>query len=629
MVTAWAAEDSSSARGASLSPRTTLIAWLTLALEGKPLSLLNAADLLRERLGKDATIIGAGDLPAALSLEKLYAMVLSATRRVVDTVDYAPLPAGRLTKSEFEELQKARAANEGALEAKRVRFTKFAGALLQAQYDSLPDSVRTHNVNLAIDSHFLPVGARGIGRAQYERLNGDERVSSEPDAGFYVRGGQTARVAGYGWEYEVATLLPHDAARPGAVPNIALGIAAHRPGVAFANRACDVFDDILNRGVTLDQVVADRAYCGRGTGQTLLQRHLRRHGAKLVRDYKKHEKGQVLAATDRAILVEGGWYTPNLPDVLRNANVDFENAWQQARSSNASVVARTETHRRLEDRRDALLAARRRYEVPESAFGAVTDEDTAASYVQHYAYGSTPWREMFRIGRNAIESYGVSLRGIDASLRGGSSKLRGEAAHAFMTTMIVAATNARRITEWAQKRELSGARGLLVDEFYPLYSAVSSRLTDAMATWSRRMQADAVSKAEANPQLDHAGGHWTVRLDEAALDWVPGDSASTIRMQRADDETATALAGPLIDSVERQATELLARLELRGVAPGDCPDLSQDVEILLRLELIHAQIIDDEEEWVAVPEDGVLVGAEAILVPRDTRPELLGVGSTR
>lgn len=98
-------------------------------------------------------------------------------------------------------------------------------------------------------------------------------------------------------------------------------------------------------------------------------------------------------------------------------------------------------------------------------------------------------------------SFRVSFRDANAALIPHTSQYTGEAAHGFMTTLIIASMNARRIADWKLYHALDEGNGVLVDEWYAMYHLIVPRLQDRMASWS----------AEKQPaSLEVGGGHWAV-----------------------------------------------------------------------------------------------------------------------
>lgn len=440
-------------RSAVLSSRAILIGWVVLALEGASLTTKNVTQLLGQRLTPSAAVlVGVNDLADA-SPKQLYGRVRRGTERMLAPVDSTPLPTRqrRLTKAEWDAVQRQRSDHADELEQKRRRFVQVANALLGAQYDSLPDATRTRRVSTAVDSRFRPAGTAGIPRSRLAALPDIARVSAEPDAGFHVTHASSADTdpgaarARYGWEDELVVLTSSDPAHLHAVPTIAIGFNTHTPGKRPAQAVREVFDHIVGRGITLGHVIADRVYLPAASPE-VLQSPLRRHGARLVMDYRIRDWG-VQAETPSAVLVDGNWYSPQMPAHLRTATADYHAALEAAAEGRSVTHQRRTTFRaEARARRDAALDERRRY-----AVGCPSDEELpaqAAKYEQHYPYGSPEWEAAWRHGRNAVEAYATRLRASEADALSPGGRLRGATGQAFLAVLGVVATNSRSISAW-------------------------------------------------------------------------------------------------------------------------------------------------------------------------------------
>ena len=212
LVRAWMSEDGH-APASSEWLRTVLVGWVATALAGRPLTEQHVAKTVKKMPGSTVTT----------------EQVARVTRRVLEVIDYSPLPAsdGPLTKNEYEAVLAGRRLNATSLELKRLRFLEFTNALLLAQRDLVPELVG-RKYDVALGSVFRAAGVAGLGHASYERLAGSDCVSLEPDAGF-VHLHSDPDNFGYGWRSEVATLVPDTMEAPAiAASCTALGTCATR-----------------------------------------------------------------------------------------------------------------------------------------------------------------------------------------------------------------------------------------------------------------------------------------------------------------------------------------------------------------------------------------------------------------
>ncbi|MBQ3358539.1 MAG: hypothetical protein IJG47_06530 [Microbacterium sp.] len=366
-------------RATTLSTRTVLIAWVSVALERGPLHMTRVAEVLSSRLSPaTAAILCVPWDFAEVSDHQMYDRVNRATKRILDVLDFKPLSTRqrRLTKAEWDAELEKRLANEDHNEVKRQRMFRFANDLLHAQYLSLPEVVRRDKVSLTIDATFLSAFGRGMGKEKRAAQRPEERVISEPDADWYIRTYESEdsrsaiRKSGFGWEYELAAIISNDPHQPRAVPHIVIGFNHHIPNVGSNDGAREIFEDVINRGLMIDYAVADQAYFP-GARAEVLQNFLRGHGAKLVMKYAKSQadreakgEGTIQAEAHGAILVEGHWYCPALPSVQRAAVVEYQNALSADRKnpklSNAQRQARAVEHKA---RMQAQVKERERWEV--------------------------------------------------------------------------------------------------------------------------------------------------------------------------------------------------------------------------------------------------------------------------
>lgn len=406
MATAWVTEDHPRARPPRLPMRTLLIGWLAVTFEGRSLRSMEVAESLNLWMPQSAAVPGTGPSTRQVS----QGQVTAATKRMLASIDYSTRRPGYACTHEDGSTM----APAVELEMKRRRNLHFFNALLRVQHESLGMPAGSREVSVLIDAHFR-----------------EACTPSEPGARPYMRGGmpEAQLPPRFGWEYQLATLVSDDPMSPDAVPPIVIGMAGHKPG-SFASAAHEVFDDIVGRGRTLGYVIADRAY---NSVKPELHDHLRNHGAKLVLDYTQNQLG-VQSVSEDAILVEGLWYSPLMPEALRNA---LSQQPREVRRTMVDPVVR------------AVLSARKQFEV-----SAPTNPDAAARRLtQHHAYLSDDWQRVWHNGRSAGESMSCTLRNMFDSLNASRSDLRGEAAHGFITMLGIVAVNAHRISKWETTRD--------------------------------------------------------------------------------------------------------------------------------------------------------------------------------
>ncbi|WP_229661580.1 EamA family transporter [Microbacterium lacticum] len=219
---------------------------------------------------------------------------------------------------------------------------QLANALIEATLPELPEAYRPAAYTVAFDATPLPEFARGVGRSRKNALGPNEKLSSEPEAGFYVRhtedhaddGSQPMTKVKYAFELDILVGMHPDPHRTKETPMLALGIAHHKPGEMPGANALKVLEGTLKRGHVIKEYIADRAYLP-GAKVEDLHRHLFDHGIAVVMDYKRNEFG-IQAQHEGMILVDGRWYSPSMLEELRNLGAE----WAAARERHDSLISR-------------------------------------------------------------------------------------------------------------------------------------------------------------------------------------------------------------------------------------------------------------------------------------------------
>lgn len=383
-VCIWEQEDRKyrGGRPTSLNVRATLIAWLIVAFEQQPLYSMRVAEVLSVRMTPEAAVIMGAPLDYAnAKYADMQNRVERATNRLLAVMDYRPLlnRQRRVLKGEFAAIEEDRALRADELENKRLRLFRFANDLLHAQYDSLPESAKTHELSLTIDATFLAAPSRGMSKDQKEKRRDDETFPLDPDAGWYYReydqrdswdGTEThAKKVGYGYEAELAVLVSNDAEHRESVPHIIVGFNFHRPSKAWNFHAREVFDDILAWGHGFGYIIGDQAYLP-NANPAMLQTPLRENGAMLSMRYPvassvaSKGEGTKQAIAHGAFMLEGRWMCPATPMTHRDIMLRYNKAVQEDKKNPKLTKAMREerevSHRQ---RRYAQLQERAKWEL--------------------------------------------------------------------------------------------------------------------------------------------------------------------------------------------------------------------------------------------------------------------------
>jgi len=207
--------------------------------------------------------------------------------------------------------------------AARDRLEDFLNSLLEASISVLDDDERAASDGSAgLDATPVPLFSRGPSRRA-------GLCASDPDGGWYVREGdhrerqdnkgKPLRKIYWALEASIVTMARLPGAIPGC-PNLAAALALARPGEDPGGTGARLLASVAARGHKAGYLGFDRAY----TAALPERFHLpaRALGYSPVIDYRAGQLG-IQAHTGGAILVEGSWYCPALPEPLITATTDL------------------------------------------------------------------------------------------------------------------------------------------------------------------------------------------------------------------------------------------------------------------------------------------------------------------
>ena len=207
----------------------------------------------------------------------------------------------------------------GQAEAARGQLEAFINALIEASISVLTSEERAaYDGCTGLDATPVPLFSRGPSRRA-------GLCASDPDGGWYVREGdhrereddkgKPLRKIAWALEATIATMARPPGAPP-AHPNLAAGLALTRPGEDPGGTGARVLASVAARGHKTGWPGYDRAYTQALPGRFHLP--ARALGYSPVMDYRADQLG-IQANTGGAILVEGTWYCPALPEPLITA----------------------------------------------------------------------------------------------------------------------------------------------------------------------------------------------------------------------------------------------------------------------------------------------------------------------
>lgn len=467
-----------------LSVRALLGALLLLATDDRALHLTGVTEVLFCRLSDEsrATLGVRGDAHDARSFAARYRQVGYLFHALSAVLDPSGLVKNRrLCTDEF--LRRCVTLSDEEERSARGRLESFMGQLLSASVDecALPRPALAYGLDAT------PVALFSRGPSKRSGL-----CASDPDGGWYVREGDhreredhrgrtRSRVA---WALE-ATLLTTASPTPGALgsfPNLVVGLALDRPGINPGGTAVRVLRGARARGFTPGPLGVDRAYSG-SLAETF---HLpaRALGFDLVVDYRVDQLGRQ-ANSHGAVLVEGTWYCPAMPEALVSATQDL----RAARIDEDTYARRVEARRdyalrrksspdadgyerfmcpaqgerprvRCELRPTSLLTIGKRPVTPLLEAPALCRQsaitiapDVAARHAQSLAYGSPEWARHYATLRNTIEGWNGFAKdpAHEALAEAARRRVRGIAAQGIFITLLLVAANLRKIDAYHQQ----------------------------------------------------------------------------------------------------------------------------------------------------------------------------------
>jgi hypothetical protein len=468
-----------------LPVRAVLTALLSLALGDRPLFLTEATRLLfcqlsgasRARLGVPGTATTQRAFLAA------YRRVRYCFHQICGVADPSPLPKNRRLPPEAFKAR-IKQITPGQAETARARLEALLNALIEASISALDEEeTAAFDGSAGLDATPVPLFSRGPSKRA-------GLSASDPDGGWYVReGDHREREDGKGkplrkicWALEatIATTARPPGAPP-ATPNLAIGLALARPGEDPGGTGARVLASVAARGHQTGWLGYDRAY----TAAVPDRFHLpaRALGYSPVMDYRADQLG-IQATSGGALLAEGSWYCPALPEPLITATASLRDHAIDRPTYDAQIAARAAYQLKRKDGPDtdgyqrlscpalgnhpALMCPLREPSLsPRDGRPKVLqppDEppalcrqtaitippDTGARYRQDLPYGSPLWHTRYATLRNTIEGLNGLIKDTahEALAQPARRRVRGIAAQSIFTALLLMAANIRKIRAW-------------------------------------------------------------------------------------------------------------------------------------------------------------------------------------
>jgi len=468
-----------------LPVRAVLTALLCLALDDRPLFLTDATRLLFCQLPPASRrLLGVpGTVTTERAFQAAYRRVRYCFGQILKVADPSPLPKNRrLTGGELR--ARTKPMTPGQATAARDRLEALVNALLEASVSVLTEDERAASGgSTGLDATPVPLFSRGPSRRA-------GLSASDPDGGWYVREGdhreheddkgKPLRKIAWALEATIATTARPPGAPP-ACPNLAIGMAMARPGEDPGGTGARVLASAAARGHETGWLGYDRAY----TAALPERFHLpaRALGYSPVMDYRADQLG-IQANTGGAVLVEGTWYCPALPEPLITATTRLRDHAIDRDLYDQQIAARcpyqlkhkdgpdTDGYQRLScpatGHHPGLICPLRQGSLsPRDGRPKVLqppDEptkicrqtsitirpDVGARYRQDLPYATPAWHARYATLRNTIEGLNGYAKdpAHQALAQPGRRRVRGIAAQSIFTALLLMAANIRKIRAW-------------------------------------------------------------------------------------------------------------------------------------------------------------------------------------
>lgn len=287
------------------------------------------------------------------------------------------------------------------------------------------------------------------------------------------------------------TLLEDNTPSPDVLPALVVGISLDKPGCRPAYNGLKAIRRLRDRGYPPGHLAGDAAYNNSTPEEWQLP--VRALGYKPVYDYRSDQLG-IQDQNQGAILVEGTWYCPSLPQALVDATKDL----YAGRIDRETWINRISARRafRLMPKENEAPDGSRRMMCPAEARKAqcpikphtlgrgihlplvdpapnparpvlvcrqrsvTVGADAGAKQWQALEYGTEEWQKIYFRLRNSVEGFnGFAKNPLAESIEAsGTRRIRGIAAQTVLLVFQLAHANRHKIKNWVETLALDGQR---------------------------------------------------------------------------------------------------------------------------------------------------------------------------
>lgn len=485
--------------------RQVLIVLVALVVSGEPPLVARVAEAIHLRLHSPSRdLLRLPRQRDGATPNAIYHRVYRRINWMLDLIDpYPGQKRRRISRAEHD-------AWRAGLDQQRVeeldrRVKHAANALLEASARLMPDDVRTRwNGNVCIDATLIKTwGKRGHPKPRPGRDNSADKMSPEATAGWQTRDNPDTgkKESHFGYEANLAVMSASQPGTPADFPLLVVAMTVDKPGQHVGENALALLQSLHQRGYPAGTLAGDRAYFPNPQPHKL-QLPARALGYRLCGDYRDDQLG-IQAEYGGAILVEGTWYCPSMPQPLIDATKDH----RAGRIDDDTYTNRIAQRERFQFRRrhaptpdgntEYMCPARGPGAtatcplVPDSgpvALGTPTipttrtrilnppaDPDRActndtsltiliapgqdgsaniAKYFQDMPYKSPQWQAVFGTLRNTIEGFNGFTKSPteENTEEPARRRVRGYAFQTLAVALLIVASNLRKIQAWLNRR---------------------------------------------------------------------------------------------------------------------------------------------------------------------------------